>query len=228
MLIGAIIFFLLTPLFNISNITVSGNSRLSSEQIINSSGIEEGKNTFKLNKKEVIDNIKKDSYVDSVKITRKLPSTVNIQIVERQAAFSIQYIGGYIYIDNQGYLLEISKDTIVYPIIINAKTPEDKLEIGTRLVNEDLDSLQTVLKIAETLKSNNFYSELTTIDVANKDNYVLYLNSEDKYIEIGNGSDISNKMPYIKRILSEEQGKKGRIIINEDINKVNPYFREEV
>ena len=51
-IIGAIIFTIMSPIFNVKNIKVEGNSYLSEEQVISLSRIEIENNMFKYNKKE--------------------------------------------------------------------------------------------------------------------------------------------------------------------------------
>ena len=63
----------------------------------------------------------------------------------------LQYGNGYVYIDGQGYILEISDQKIDKPIIKGYSTPEGDLQLGNRLKEEDLQRLDTVIKIADAL-----------------------------------------------------------------------------
>ena len=228
MLAGSVIFFMLTPLFDVTNVEVKGNYKLSEESIQSLSNIQLGINIFKISKKDVMKNIKANPYIDSVEVRRSFPSIVKINIKERQARFSVDFINGYIHIDNQGYLLEVSSEKPNLITIIGAETKLEQVELGQRLEINDLEKLQVVHKILEAATSNDMYNLITEINIENGDNYILWLEDEDKEIYIGDGSDLNTKMLYIQKILNEERGKKGEIIINEDVNKTRPYFREEI
>lgn len=69
---------------------------------------------------------------------------------------------------------------------------------------------------------------ITEIDVQNDENYILYIESKSKKVYIGNSTNLTNKMLYLKKILENEEGKSGIIFLNGDINSgFKPYFREE-
>ncbi len=66
------IYFLLSSFFNIHNIVVTGNEKITPEMIISLSGNRIRKNTFKVSKSEVEQAIKTNAYIDSVKIKEKI------------------------------------------------------------------------------------------------------------------------------------------------------------
>ena len=77
----------LTVFFNASEIKVSGNSRYTVSQVIKASGIEEGDNLLRMSKSKIKDKVLKAlPYVSDVEITRELPSTVKIKVIETEPA----------------------------------------------------------------------------------------------------------------------------------------------
>lgn len=89
LMIVALAFFLLSDLFNCKEIQVLGNSKISQEEIINLSGIKTEENIFKINTKKVKENIKKNAYINNVKLKRKLDGKVEIIVEERKPTFMI-------------------------------------------------------------------------------------------------------------------------------------------
>lgn len=224
---GATIFALVSPIFDIEKITVQGNEKISTEEIINLSNLQIGDNIFRNVNVETTKNIKKEPYIGDVKIKRKLPGTVEITVSEREIAYQIQVIDSYIYIDEEGYILEKSKVLQKVPILEGMKTKQDNLINGTRLCKEDILYLNTVLKIITNAKKLEINDLITKIIIENNE-YSLFLQSENKYAYLGNSSDITNKMLYIKAILGQEKNKSGKIFVNGDINDgFKPFFREE-
>lgn len=65
-LIGGVTFFLLSPIFNIKNINVSGNSKISSEEILSLSQLRKDENIFKINKQDTREKVKQNAYIDTV------------------------------------------------------------------------------------------------------------------------------------------------------------------
>ena len=225
-LIGAFIYFLLSPIFNIKAIEVANNKNITSEQIINSSGIIINENMFKFSKKEVKNNILSNPYVESVKITRNIfLDKVQIDIKERTATLMLEYGNSYVYINNQGYILEISPIKLDAPILKGYVTPLEEVKPGNRLNKDDLERLETVLNIIETANSNGLAELITQIDIQSKKDYKLV---EDKTVYLGDCSDLSTQMLYVKEMIQREKGIEGDFFVDMDLNTGNPVFREKV
>ncbi len=60
------------PYFNIESIEVQGNVNISKELIKDTSTIKTGNNIFYANKRDAIDNISLNPYIEEVKITKKI------------------------------------------------------------------------------------------------------------------------------------------------------------
>ena len=78
-------------------------------------------------------------------------------------------------------------------------------------------------------KENNLDTEVTNIDISDKNEYIIYLEQEKKRIHLGDSSNLSNKMLYIVAILEQEKDNEGDIFVNGDLNnRFQPYFRKKV
>ena len=226
---GGTAFALISPIFNIKDIKVLDNNQVSSDTIISLSELKTGENIFRFSSNKAIDKIKENPYVENVKIHRKIPSTIEIKIEERIPTFSVDYMGKYAIINNQGYILEITDNNKELPIILNASTVEQEITTGQRLNDEDLEKLEDILKIMSSAKENNLDKEVTNIDISNRNEYIIYLEQENKYVHLGDSSNLSNKMLYVVAILEKEKENPGDIFVNGDFNnKFQPYFRQKV
>ena len=227
-LIGSIIFFMLSPLFNIQTINVLNNDKISTEKILSLAGIELGENTYKINKKLIKDNVKQNAYIESISITRKLPNILNIIVKEREATYMLEIGAGYAYINNQGYILEINSQKINTPIITGITTIVEDVKEGNRLYVQDLEKLGKVLEIYESAATNQINDLITKIDISNKQDYILLLEQEQKKVHLGDCSDIDTRILYLKKILELEKGKSGEVFINGDLSKDRVFFRENI
>lgn len=226
---GAIIFATCSPIFNIKDIVVVNNNRVSSETVISLSQLKTNENIFKFIATKVIDNIKQNAYIEEVKIERVLPSKVQIEVKEREPIYSIPVLGEFAYINTQGYILEITQNELSLPIIYGLKTKEENIVVGNRIEENDLIALETVLKITNTMKDSELSEKITSIDINNKNDYIIYMQEEKKNIHIGDGSNLSNRILYVKAILEKEKDVAGEIFANGDLNSdFKVYFREEV
>lgn len=223
--IVALLIILSSSLFNIRKITVSGNNKLTSDTIISLSKLELYSNIFRFNTLVTENNIKENAYVEDVKISRRIPDTVKIDIKERNANFSLKFAESYAYINNQGYILEFNIENQDIPVITGYKTDLSLLKTGERIILDDLKKMEIVIKICDVLKNNDMENLVSKIDISDEKNYVVTLGNDEKIVYIGDGSDLNTRALYLKAILDATNGQNGEIFLNVDLNSDNPYFR---
>ena len=229
-IIGGIIYAMLSPIFNIGEIVVQGNSKISTETIISLSGLNIDENIFKFRTSNVEEQIKQEAYIDTVDIKRKLPDKVEITVGERKATYKLAYGNAYAYINNQGYILEVTSVKGTIPLITGYSTSQNDIKAGNRLCTEDLERLEDVLEIMEAASSvdNKLRRAIKEINISNKNNYVLNLSTEKKIVNLGDVSNLSTKMLWINEFIKREDGIEGTIMLNVDLNTDMPYFNEKV
>lgn len=229
LIVGGMIFLTTTPIFNIKNIKIVGNNQVTYDQILSLSELSKDTNIFKNSKSNIEKNIKRNTYINNVTIKRRLPDTIEITVEEKQKMFMLKFVNGYAYIDNQGYILEIVNKKTDLPILKGYSTSEDEISEGNRLCSDDLEKLENSIKIMQAVKEVGIEYKITNIDIANKKEYSLYIESQKKKIYLGDASNLTDKMLYAKAILESEKKNEGEIFLNGDLNnKFQPYFREKV
>lgn len=225
---GGVIYTLMSPIFNIKQIQVVGNAKISEEEIISLSQIQLDQNMFQYHTKEIVSGIKENAYIESVKINRKFPDTIELMVTERKATYKIPLGNAMAYINNQGYILEITSKSENLPIIYGTTTMQEEMQVGSRLAIKDLEKLGDVLKIMESATSNEIEDLITSIDITDKDHYVLRLEKKKKTVYLGDISNLSTKMLWIITFNEEEENTEGDIILNMNLNNERPYFRKSV
>ena len=225
--LGGIAYFLLSPIFNITEINVNGNEKISGEEILSLSQLKKDENIFKMNKQEIRDKIKQNAYIDTVEIKRALPDTVIISVTERIPTYQINVSNMYMLINNQGYMLEMTEMDESMPVIVGISTSEEDIKVGNRLCVEDLEKLGDVLKIVESAKSNNLNNLINKVDITSKDDYIIEMKDEKKTVHIGDTTNLALKMLYISDIISKEKDE-GEIFVNTDLENKGAIFRKKV
>ncbi|MBP3501868.1 MAG: FtsQ-type POTRA domain-containing protein [Clostridia bacterium] len=229
LLIIGLIVLLKSSLFNIKeiNVKIENNKILTESQIKELSAINLGQNMYSINKRKIVECIKCEPYVGDVKIKRVLPNILKIEIKERTVKFNLDYNGQYIYIDNQGYILEKSSEQKDKILITGYSTTD--LEDGKKLNNEDLEKLSAVIQIIQEAENNGIKNEITKINIEDKDDYKIYFDGLGKMAHLGDITSINDKMTYIKKILEIESNYEGEIFVNVNLNNGEyPHFREKV
>ncbi|MBR4260355.1 MAG: FtsQ-type POTRA domain-containing protein [Clostridia bacterium] len=229
LLIGGFIYFLLSPAFNVKSIEVLNNNHISAQEITAISSIKVNENMFKYSKKEVKGKMVANPYIEDVKIKRNIfTRKVIIDVKERVASLMLEYGNSYVYIDNQGYILEISQAKLKSPILKGYVTPLEDIKPGKRLNKDDLERLEVVLNIIKNANDKGIADLITNISIKDKKEYVMFLESEDKTVYLGKCTDLSTQMLYVKEMLEREKNIEGEFYVDMDLNTSNPMFKENV
>jgi len=228
LVIGGISAYLLTsPSFKVQEISVKGNEQISSLEVIKLAQIKNGDNIF-LNPGIVMKvRLKQNGFIEDAQINKIYPNKVEIEVKERKKQFQIKLeTEGYINIDEQGYILGYTTDKIEIPTITGMKIQQSEIETQKRLDSNDLDKMENILQIREQLKNIQIADKITQFKVNNE--YIVILENDGITINLGDATNIKNKIDYVNGLLKQEAGKRGTIFVNGNLNEgFSPYFREE-
>jgi cell division protein FtsQ len=86
-----------SPRFAIRTVAVDGAHRRTATQVAAGGGVAVGKNIFALDLAQAGAMITQDPWIEKATVTRKLPGTITITVVEREAA-ALVAIGGELYV----------------------------------------------------------------------------------------------------------------------------------
>ena len=226
LIVTAIILFMMSSVFNIKEIVVENNNKVSSQEIVNLSTLTTGVNMFKITNKTIRDGVKTNTYIEDVSIKRSINGRVTLDINERVATYMLKFANAYVYINNQGYMLEISESPLEVPIITGFSTTNEEIKPGDRLNTEDLQKLDDVIKIIETSKNTPLANIITEIDISDSMNYKLTIASESKTVKMGEMTNINIKLQMAGKVLEAESGKVGEIYFQDNGKKA--IFKEDV
>lgn len=229
--VATVILFMMSSIFNIKQIAVINNNKITSEEIIALSKLTPGINMFKTTNRSIRNNIKENAYIEDVKIKRNVNGTVTLDIKERKPTYMLKLENTYVYINNQGYMLEVSENQLEIPVITGFSTSNEEIKTGNRLNVDDLNKLDDVIKIIEASKNSPLENIITEIDISSSFNYELTIKSEKKTILFGDISNINIKLQSAGIVIDEEKGKAGEIYFQKfqkDSEKVKTVFKEKV
>ena len=226
--ICGLVFLLFSSFFKIQKIEVKNNSRVSKEEIEALCDFSSYRNIFWANNMSISKDLLQNPYIEDVVLHKKFPNTIVVEVKERIPKFMLQIADSYVYINSQGYLLEVSTENIGLPIILGFKTDLSNVEVGKRLDVEDLKRMDTIIKIVETAAIHEIDNLITKIDISDERNYTIILESEGKTVYLGDATDLNTRMIYLSGILSREKGVAGEIFLNMNLNTEDAYFREKI
>lgn len=123
-----IYFALHVDYFIVDGIAVAGNKEISDEEIVKLSKIETGENIFDIQPWFAERRIKKNLYIEDVKVKRKLPNKIEITVEERRCR--VQFVKGkqFVVTDGEGMVIDIAKEEQKATLIENVKVEKADLE----------------------------------------------------------------------------------------------------
>lgn len=200
----AVYILLRSPLFEIRNIVITGTQHLQKDTVLDAVGIRRGENIFNVKVKDAEQRLQLISLIQSAKVERKLPSTIDIQIAERVPVALLYAKDGFIQVDGEGiYLQKGSLDDKNLPILsgitCTATTP------GKPVQGKELDAaLQVVKQMPPELLPN-----LSEVNISEQNGVRLYT-LDGVQCQLGPPLEVSEKCRLLVNILQElkAQGKK--------------------
>ncbi|KRQ86584.1 Cell division protein DivIB [Caloramator mitchellensis] len=200
--------------FNIVTINVTGNIFLSKEEVVLLSQLK-GKNIFLINKGKTEELIKNNPYVEDVIIDRRLPSSVNVNVIEKKIRGVIKVENSFINIDDKGKMVQILDKFPNNKLLMIEGTKSNQYYPGVNVFQDE--KLQSCL--IEVLKISQINNKLGVVKVNmnNPEDIILETKSGIK-IHIGNYMNLDYKLGYAYSIMTNPsvRGQKGIIELHSD------------
>lgn len=199
------IFAAMTVFFKINEITVTGTSPYTSEEIIAASGITIGENTFFVNKFSAIAKIfQKCRYLDEISMKRHLPDKLEI-IVKESVAVGVVNSGtnGYL-VDKKGRILEYATVKNVTGLIeIRGVGIDGGTSVDTAQYTEK-EKEKVLINILNELINYDIIDKIRKIDLEKI--YSVTMQYEDRLqIVLGSGEELGSKLKFLQAVIDELQ-----------------------
>lgn len=154
--------------FRVGEITVSGMSRYTAQEIIDASGVEKGDNLFLVGGSGTAQKIYSSlPYVDEVNIRHALPDGIVITVTERTPAAVVQGGESWWIVDAKGKILEqVAKPEQAGVAEVSGLTALLPA-VGTTLAVEDAESfrLESLMDLLAALEERGILGEVSAIDL---------------------------------------------------------------
>lgn len=200
----ALYIILKSPLFQVREISVAGNSELSRDLILSVSGLKTGENTLEMDLKAATARLKSIPAIESANVERKLPSRIVIYVAERKAVALLPSPEGFLEVDQEGvYIKKGSLNTGGLPVItgLEVKVPQPGSRIDTQGLGEALEVIRGLPREVLPL--------LSEVNLGGSDNVLLYT-LEGVQCRLGRPVDLGQKGNILLQVLGElkSMGKK--------------------
>lgn len=160
------IILVLTMFFNINEITVTGDTVYSADDIITSSDVIAGDNLIFISKNEINEKISTElPYVDSVKIKRHLPSGLELIITKTEAKYAIIQDGYYTLLNKNGKVLESGLEFIGENITLINMGEIISADLGMNVAPENEKVFDKLILVSDACEECGL-TDITSIDLS--------------------------------------------------------------
>lgn len=208
-------------IFDLKSIKVTGNSKYTSSQIIDKSSFNTNENIF-IQYFKYKDLPLELPYISNVNVKMVFPDEINLEVVERSSKYVAynEEKDKFYRLDSEGYILEETTqdkkqkdEMLVYNITFN-----NKVILGDRINEIDLDKLKVFEKIREEYKRIDINGNITKVDFENS---LTTITLNDKLnVIFPNDTNLKYNMDLLNSILKKNGDMQGVI----DMTKQAPVF----
>ena len=208
--------------FKVETVTVTGNSRYTPQQIAEAGGIQVGDNMFFLNKyKASVQITAALPYVETVRISRQLPSTLVVTVTECTGPGSIfdlyERDGKLWLLSGDGKIVdEKTGDGKQYALVKGLSLLEPQVGTAIQVPEEEQPAAQLLLTLLGLLRDKSMLSDVQTIDLSDSASVVMrYLDRFD--VTFRWDADFDYKLDYLLAVVERlEINEKGAIDMTQE------------
>ncbi len=202
-LVLVVVFVLMmTPIFNIKTVGVSGNEMITIGSIENNLSVLTGKNLFRVTKGEVKKCLNDVPYIEDVEISKKpFPPTLYVKIVEIAPAAYIYVDGVRVVIDSHTKVIDDSgtMPSGNVPQIIGIN--DVKAQKGKALKISDTEKANAIKTILLAAQDVGIISKMTQIDMSNT--LTISFKYDDRFeVNCGSSVELDRKVRMFKEAIS--------------------------
>ena len=215
--LGAL-WMLTSPRFTVTEVAVTGASRLRPEDVVAASGIGPGTNLFRLDRSAVVARLEGLPLVRRADLVRRFPNRVTLAVEERRP-FTLAHAGRLHWIDEQGVSLGAETRAVVpqAPVITGLSPADLAAGDGTPGPRGTAGiSLLRVLLRSETA----LLRQISEIDVSRPEGPVLYT-VEGVEVRLG-AEDWEARLGRLQGVLAQVRAG------GESVNAIDLRFRDQV
>lgn len=208
-LVGVLVLFLALMVYKvffvISGIDIAGETRYTSQEIVQASGVEMGDNLFSFSSRLAMEDVTlRLPYIHTLAVNRTIPNDVLFTVSEEEAVFWTELYGEVWAVSASLRLLEtVSTKEAEDAGWIFLRLPEvERAVVGRVLDFRDDRMLTWIRKVSAEVQQSALYPRITTLDVRNP--YDLRMVSDDCYLLLfGSGGDTALQLRVAGAVLAD-------------------------
>lgn len=200
-IIGSVFVLFKAPFFNINQVVLVGQEKLTEKEIMEIAKVETGKNIFLTNIGNVKERVKSIPYVSESNARRIFPDKVKIWVREAVPVFAVEKDKQFMVCDINTKVLEIVKEN--KSNLCTFTLPEYKLKKpGELYLDKDISQEKKLLELIEVLTKYDMINYVNNIDFSDISDIIILFDNRLK-IKIGNIDQMDYKLKFINKVIRE-------------------------
>ena len=213
----------LTLFFKVESVEVTGNSRYSAQEIQDACGVQLGDNLYLLSKPDMVQRLHQQlPYIDEVRITRRLPNTLCVQVTEFSTVYAMEQEGTVWLLTSGGKIVETAAERGDVPLIDGCELLAPSLGGDVSFALELQNRQESLFALLTALESAELTEGVRAIHLG--DPTVLTMDYTERFtVEMPYGADYPRLLRYLTLVIEElETNLTGVIDLTRD---GEPHFR---
>ena len=213
----------LTLFFKVESVEVTGNSRYSAQEIQDACGVSLGDNLYLLSKPDMVQRLHQQlPYIDEVRITRRLPNTLCVQVTEFSTVYAVEQEGTVWLLTSGGKIVETAAERGDTPLIDGCELLAPSLGGDVSFALEVQNRQESLFALLTALESAELTGDVRAIHLG--DPTVLSMDYTERFtVEMPYGADYPRLLRYLTLVIEElETNLTGVIDLTRD---GEPHFR---
>ena len=213
----------LTLFFKVESVEVTGNSRYSAQEIQDACGVSLGDNLYLLSKPDMVQRLHQQlPSIDEVRITRRLPNTLCVQVTEFSTVYAVEQEGTVWLLTSGGKIVETAAEWGDTPLIAGCELLAPSLGGDVSFALELQNRQESLFALLTALESAELTGDVRAIHLG--DPTVLSMDYTESFtVEMPYGADYPRLLRYLTLVIEElETNLTGVIDLTRD---GEPHFR---
>ena len=194
--------FMHSTIFDVTQIRVSGNEKVTQEEILALSGLTPGMNLFSLDEKLAGKSIEVHPMIKQAQIKRHLPNQVSINVVERQVWAVIPFKDLFLCIDDSGVCFDkLNTVPVGNELIITLETVPEYVNLGQTVNSQATGMIRAVWQAI----ASDEQAFISDIHYQDQDQTIKIYTLQGTEVRFGNLERLDEKVKMFSEVLGMEK-----------------------
>ncbi len=170
-----ILLLLFLPVFNVTDIQVTGNELVSADTIT-AVAKKNSTNIFAYNKHKTKKALEQNNYIQEARVIKHFPRTIEIRVTERKIRGYVEYTGSYLCLSDNGLVIDV-KNEITYPAPVIMGLKFDSFTLGEPLKTDNPEAFDSLIELSELFSKYQLINNVLKVDISDPRDIRFYCGS---------------------------------------------------